>query len=95
MKAYKLDYLSYGKYDKINPTFWVKLCMPEPHIQKLDIEWVGDYVDTEKSIGWMLALRTRMFINYRNLAFYKKKTKKHQQQQNHRSKPRPINYIKN
>ena len=94
MKAYKLDYLSYGKYDKINPTFWVKLCMPEPHIQKLDIEWVGDYVDTEKSIGWMLALRTRMFINYRNLAFCKKK-KKHQQQQKHRSKPRPINYIKN
>ena len=75
MKAYKLDYLSYGKYDKINPTFWVKLCMPEPHIQKLDIEWVGDYVDTEKSIGWMLALRTRMFINYWNLAFCKKKKK--------------------
>ena len=54
MKAYKLDYLSYGKYDKINPTFSVKLCMPEPHIQKLDIEWVGDYVDTEKK-HWLNA----------------------------------------
>ena len=54
---------------------------------------MGDYIDTEKSIGWMLALRTQMFINYRNLAFCKKKTTTTTTK--NKSKPRAINYIKN
>ena len=41
----------------------------------------------------MLALRTQMFINYRNLAFCKKKTTTTTTK--NRSKPRAINYIKN
>ena len=41
----------------------------------------------------MLALRTQMFINYRNLAFCKKKNNNNNNK--NRSKPRAINYIKN